>query len=115
SNAGVSAGATVATGAGAQASIVGRDTTQGAMTDTQRPFDVGIEGDAFLQVRLPNGQTGLTRAGSVQTNNKGQLTDANGDPLVPTVTIPTGTDPANVKIAQDGSVTLGSKSLGKIS
>lgn len=115
SSGGASSGSTVATGAGAQASIVGRDTTEGAMTDTQRPLDLGIQGDGFLQVRLPNGQTGLTRDGALQTNNKGQLTDVNGDPLVPTITIPTGTDPANVKIAQNGSVTLGSKSLGKIS
>jgi len=114
SSGGASSGSTTATGTGAQASIVGRDTTEGAMTDTERPLDVGIEGDAFLQVRLPNGQTGLTRDGALQTNDKGELTDANGDPLVPTITIPTGTDPSKVTIAQDGSVTLGGQSLGKI-
>ena len=114
SSGGVSSGSTVATGAGAQASIVGRDTTEGAITNTRRPLDLGIQGDAFLQVRLPNGQTGLTRDGALQTDNKGQLTDANGNPLSPAITIPPGTAPANVQISQNGSVTLGNKSLGKI-
>jgi flagellar basal-body rod protein FlgG len=114
SSGGVSSGSQVATGAGAQASVVGRDTTEGAMTDTSRPLDVGIQGDAYLQVRLPSGQTALTRDGALQTNSKGQLTDSSGDPLVPTVTIPAGTDPANVKIAADGTVSLGAKPVGKI-
>src|SRR5579875_383749 len=99
SSGGVSSGSPVATGAGAQASIVGRNTTEGALTDTGNPLDVGIEGDAYLQVQLPNGQTALTRDGQLLTNSKGQLTDANGDPLVPSITIPAGTDPADVKIA----------------
>jgi flagellar basal-body rod protein FlgG len=114
SSGGVSSGSQVATGAGAGASIVGRDTTEGALTDTGRPLDVGIEGNAYLQVRLPNGQTALTRDGALQTNNKGQLTDSSGDPLVPTVTIPTGTDPANVKITPNGTVSLAGQTLGKI-
>jgi flagellar basal-body rod protein FlgG len=115
SSGGVSSGSNLATGAGAQASIVGRDTTEGALTDTGRSLDVGIDGDAYLQVRLPSGQTGLTRDGALQTNNKGELTDANGDPLVPTITIPSGTDVNNVKIAADGTVTAGGNALGKIS
>jgi len=115
SSGGVSSGSPVATGAGASASIVGRDTTQGALTQTGRTLDVGIEGDAYLEVRLPGGKTGLTRDGSLLTNDKGQLTDTNGDPLVPTITIPSSADPADLKIATNGTVTLGSKTLGKIS
>jgi flagellar basal-body rod protein FlgG len=115
SSGGVSSGSTVATGAGAQASIVGRNTTEGALTDTGRPLDVGIEGDAYLEVRLPSGQTALTRDGALQTNSKGELTDANGDPLVPTITVPSGTDIAQVKIGTDGTVSLGGKALGKLS
>lgn len=115
SSGGVSSGSTVATGAGAEASIVGRDTSQGALTNTGRPLDVGIDGDAYIQVRLPNGQTGLTRDGSLLTNDKGQITDANGDPLVPTITIPNSANDADVKISTDGTVSLGSQTLGKIS
>jgi flagellar basal-body rod protein FlgG len=111
---GVSSGSTAPTGAGARAAIVGRDTTEGALTDTGRPLDVGIEGDAYLQVRLPSGQTALTRDGQLLTNSKGQLTDSSGDPLVPTITLPTGTDPADVKIAPTGTVMLGNRSLGQI-
>ncbi|HLI60886.1 MAG TPA: flagellar hook-basal body protein [Solirubrobacteraceae bacterium] len=114
SSGGVSTGSPIATGAGASASVVGRNTTEGALNQTGRPLDVGIEGDGYLQVRLPNGQTGLTRDGALQLNSKGQLTDANGDPLVPTVTVPNGTDIANVKIAADGTVTLAGKPLGAI-
>ncbi len=115
SSGGVSSGSPVATGAGASASIVGRDLTQGAAQQTGRPLDVAIQGDGYLQVRLPNGQTGLTRDGALQLNAKGQLTDANGDPLQPAITIPSGTDPANVKISADGTVSLGAKPLGKLS
>jgi flagellar basal-body rod protein FlgG len=115
SSGGASSGSQVATGAGAEASVVGRDTTQGALTDTGRTLDVGIDGNAYLQVRTPNGQTALTRDGALQTNSKGELTDANGDPLVPSITVPPGTDPANVKISSDGTVSDGAQTLGKIS
>jgi flagellar basal-body rod protein FlgG len=114
SSGGVSSGSQADTGAGAGASIVGRDSTEGALTDTSRPLDVGIEGDAYMQVRLPSGQTALTRDGSLLTNSKGELTDSSGDPLVPTITIPDGTDMANVKITSDGTVSLGARTLGKI-
>lgn len=114
SSGGVSSGSPVATGAGASASIVGRDTTEGALNQTGRPLDIGIEGNGYLQVRLPSGQTGLTRDGALQLDDKGQLTDSSGDPLVPTVTVPSGTDVANVKITTNGTVTLGGKPLGQI-
>lgn len=114
SSGGVSSGSTVATGAGASASIVGRDATAGALTQTGRPLDVGIEGDAYLQVRLPSGQTALTRDGSLLTNNKGELTDSNGDPLVPTITLPSGADDANLKIATNGAVSYNGKTLGQL-
>src|ERR1700761_3394083 len=48
-------GSPVPPGAGAAASIVGRDQTQGAINTTNRQLDVAIQGPGYLEVRRPDG------------------------------------------------------------
>ncbi len=114
SSGGVSSGSTVDTGAGAGASIVGRSEVQGAMQQTGRPLDVAINGEGYLQVRRSNGSIGLTRDGALQTDAQGRLCDSTGEPLVPPVTLPKGTDPTNVKITASGAVEVAGKQVGAI-
>jgi flagellar basal-body rod protein FlgG len=111
---GASSGSTVATGTGAAAQVVGRSQAQGALQNTGRPLDVAIVGPGFIQVRRPDGTIGLTRNGALQLTASGQLTDDQGLPLDPPITLPAGVKPDEVSIGPDGTVTAGGQKLGQI-
>jgi flagellar basal-body rod protein FlgG len=106
---------TVGTGTGATASVIGTSQAQGVVAPTGQPLDVAIEGEGYLEVRQADGTIGLTRNGALALNARGQLTTDLGMPLAPPITIPPGTDPAEVKIAADGAVSVAGRKLGKIS
>ena len=114
SGAGSASGSVVATGTGSASSIVGRSQTEGALNPTGNPFDVAITGPGFLQVRRPDGTIGLTRNGSLQLGAQGQLTDQQGNPLVPAITLPKGLSADQLQIAPNGTVTAGGRTLGRI-
>jgi flagellar basal-body rod protein FlgG len=105
----------VRTGSGAAAVQIGRGFEQGAFQKTDQPFDLAISGDGYLQVRRANsGQTALTRNGQLQVNAAGQLTTAEGDQLVPPITLPRNIDPSTVTIGPDGTISSGTRRLGQI-
>jgi flagellar basal-body rod protein FlgG len=62
--------------------------TQGSLNQTSNPLDVAIEGAGFFQVQRPDGTIAYTRAGQFQLNNQGTLVTTDGDPIIPTITIP---------------------------
>lgn len=62
--------------------------TNGSMQTTSQPLDVAISGAGFLQVRRPNGEPAFTRAGQLQVDANGTLTNAQGLALVPRITVP---------------------------
>ena len=105
----------IATGAGAQSAIVGRSEAQGAIQNTGRALDVAISGPGYLQVRRDDGSIGLTRNGALQVNAQGEITNQEGNPLVPPLTLPKGTDASSVKIEPNGQVIAGSRTIGKVS
>jgi flagellar basal-body rod protein FlgG len=110
-----SGGGNVRTGAGAALVQLGRGSEQGAFLKTDQPFDLAIEGDGYFQVRRSNtGQIALTRNGQLQVNANGQLVTAEGDQLVPPITLPRGIDPGLVTIGADGTLTAGTRRLGQI-
>jgi flagellar basal-body rod protein FlgG len=115
SSAGSASGTTTATGAGASSSIVGRDQTEGPLQPTGRTLDVAIQGEGFLQVRRPDGTIGLTRNGALQLDSLGRITNQQGMPLQPPVTLPPGVTADQVKIFPNGAVHAGSRALGTIS
>jgi flagellar basal-body rod protein FlgG len=115
SSAGSASGSNVATGAGASAAIVGRDQTQGPLTPTGRSLDVAIEGSGYLQMRRPDGTIGLTRDGVLELDSQGRITNQEGMPLQPAITLPPGVTSDQLKIASDGTVSAGAKKLGTIS
>ena len=105
----------ISTGAGAAAVQLGRGFAQGSLQKTDQPFDLAINGDGYFQVRRANtGQNALTRNGSFQVDATGQLATAEGDLLVPPITLPRGVDPSKVTIASDGTVTAAGRRLGQI-
>jgi len=101
-------------GAGAAATTIGRGGQGGAYQSTGHPLDVAIEGDAYLQVRRPDGSTALTRNGQLSLDAQRNVL-ANGLPLQPPVTLPAGVDEEKVSIAADGRITAdGGRAIGTI-
>ena len=78
--------------------------TVGEFQNTNRPLDIAITGEGFLQVTLPNGETRYTRDGSLQTNAEGQLVTALGYTIEPAISIPT--DAVSIDIGKDGGVNV---------
>jgi flagellar basal-body rod protein FlgG len=101
-------------GAGSAASTIGYSQAQGSLEKTGNPLDVAIAGPGYLEVRQPSGNIGLTRNGTLQLNSQGQLTTSLGMELVPPVTLPKGTQPSQVSIASDGTVSVNDNKVGKI-
>ncbi len=76
--------------------------TQGDFSQTSNPLDVVIQGNGFFQVLQPNGTLAYTRAGQFQLNKDGNVVDANGNLLQPSVTLPPNAQ--SVTIATDGTI-----------
>lgn len=76
--------------------------TTGAPQTTSQDLDVAIVGKGFLQVELPSGEIGYTRAGQLQLDQEGRLTNAQGLPLLPAITVPPGT--SKLTIGENGLV-----------
>jgi flagellar basal-body rod protein FlgG len=108
------AGTATTSGAGAVAKVIGRDQSQGGLSETGNPLDIAIQGEGFFQIKRPNGQLALTRVGALQADASGQLVTTDGSLLNPPITLPRGTAPSEVQIAPDGTVRAGTRTLGKI-
>lgn len=91
-----------ALGSGVQMTGVARIDTQGPLNNTDRPYDLAIQGDGFFQVVRPDGTTAYTRAGNFQVSSEGQLVTGEGYPLQPDIRIPEGA--TAVTIGADGTV-----------
>jgi flagellar basal-body rod protein FlgG len=101
-------------GAGSAQVDLGRSAAQGSLQPTGQPLDLAIEGDGYLQVKLADGSTALTRGGSLHLDGRGSLVTADGNELVPPLTMPKGTSPEHITIAADGTVTVAQKKIGQI-
>jgi flagellar basal-body rod protein FlgG len=86
-----------------------RASSQGALIETGQPLDLAIEGDGEFQVA---GRT--TRDGEFQLDASAQIVTPEGEPLVPPVQLPPGTDASAVEIGSDGSVRVGGVQVGQI-
>ena len=104
----------ISAGAGAAAESAGRSWSQGGVETTGQPLDVAITGDGFLQVKLADGRTGLTRGGSLHIDARGRVTTTEGALLQPPVTLPAGVSPEDVQIASDGTLSAKGRPLGRM-
>ena len=83
---------------------LGYSNAPGVLQTTGRPLDVAARGNAWLAVQALDGTEAYTRAGSMEVNAEGLLTDLQGRPVVGDggpLTIPAN---AEVEIASDGTV-----------
>ncbi|GAB6192653.1 flagellar basal-body rod protein FlgG [Desulfocastanea catecholica] len=89
-------------GLGVKPAAVTKVFSQGDLILTENELDVAIEGDGFLQVELPNGNTSYTRAGAMKRDSNGRLTTSDGYPILPGITIPDGS--MQISIGETGIV-----------
>lgn len=111
---GFGAGKGVEIGAGSAVTSIGRSSAQGALQDTGRSLDVGLNGQGYLQVSLKDGTKALTRDGNLQVTADGRLALHTGQLVEPAVKIPQGANTDAVKIGADGTVVLDGKTLGQL-
>jgi flagellar basal-body rod protein FlgG len=94
-------------GLGVRVSNTQVDMAQGSMERTDRPLDVGIEGDGFFRVKIMDtigDGTGYTRNGNFFQNKDGDLVLGMGDGyrLLPPINIPANS--TQITIGEDGTV-----------
>jgi flagellar basal-body rod protein FlgF len=85
-------------------STVGYSNAPGTVQTTGRPLDVAVKGNSWLAVQALDGTEAYTRAGALEVNAEGVLTDLQGWRVVgaggPLTTPPN----AEVEVASDGTV-----------
>jgi flagellar basal-body rod protein FlgG len=91
-------------GSGVRVNGITKIFTSGALVNTGNPLDVAIEGDGFLQVSLPNGETRYTRDGTLRLNSVGNLVTSDGFLISPQVTIPQ--EALSISIGADGTISV---------
>jgi flagellar basal-body rod protein FlgG len=77
---------------------------QGSLEPTSNRFGLGIQGEGFFRVKLPNGEVRYTRDGNFHRDVAGGLVTSEGYTLDPPVTIPQ--EAIAVTIGGDGTVTV---------
>jgi len=76
----------------------------GALDQTGHPMDLAIDGQGFIELMGPDGQTTLWRGGTLKVGDDGLLAAANGMALKAAITIPD--DATAVTIGSDGTVSV---------
>ena len=79
-----------------------RDIQEGELHQTGQPLDVAVEGNGYLPITMPNGETQYTRNGALQLTAEGKLVTSDGYAVLGDITIPP--DAQNVAIAGDGTI-----------
>ena len=83
------------------------DSSQGALNPTDRPLDVGIDGDGYFIVKPETGKLALSRRGDFKINQNRILTDNTGAQIysvdLEPIEVP---EFQNISISKDGIITI---------
>ncbi|MFO1476602.1 MAG: flagellar basal-body rod protein FlgG [Verrucomicrobiota bacterium] len=91
-------------GQGSRPVATSRIFTSGDLTQTGEKLDVGVQGDGFFEVQLPDGTLAYTRDGAFKTSSDGRIVTSDGLPLQAGFQpVPSGT--TNITIGSNGYVT----------
>lgn len=90
-------------GHGSQAVSTIRNFMQGSLSETGNPLDMGISGNGFFRVEMPDGTIAYTRDGNFSRDSSGMLVTNSGLPLAEQIEIPV--EAKAVEVSQDGTVT----------
>lgn len=75
---------------------------QGTLEATGGDLDVAIDGNGYLEVQMPSGQTGYTRDGALKRSAEGLIVTSDGYAVAPGITIPS--DARGLTISPSGEV-----------
>ena len=89
-------------GLGVRPTAISMMLSQGSLSATGGNLDLAIEGDGYLEITLPSGQSAYTRDGALKLSGDGQIVTSDGFPLVPDVTIPS--DARSISINAEGEI-----------
>ena len=76
-------------GVGVKTGSTYRIMTQGNMIHTEKPLDVGIRGEGFYQISMPDGTTAYSRDGTFALDATGTLVNQEGYSVDGDITVPT--------------------------
>lgn len=91
-------------GLGVRVSATNRIFVQGPLQTTDNPLDIGIQGEGFFQIQMPNGDTAYTRDGAFKLDSQRRVVTSNGYLLQPNITLDENATIDSVVISQDGRV-----------
>ncbi len=91
-------------GLGSRLAAVTKIFTEGDFTQTGNELDIAIEGHGFFQITLPDGTVGYSRAGAFKRDSTGQIVTSDGNPMSPSITIPSTA--TKINIGSDGTVSV---------
>jgi flagellar basal-body rod protein FlgG len=91
-------------GAGGKTVGTPRVMTQGTLSNTGNDLDLAIRGEGFFKIQMPDGTFSYTRDGSFQLDAQGRLVNAQGNPLQPTISLPTAA--TGISINSHGQVSV---------
>jgi flagellar basal-body rod protein FlgG len=81
----------VQVGSGVRLAATTRLHSQGNVAQTEKQYDIAVQGRGFFQVERPDGTTGYTRDGSFEIDATGALVTVDGYRVTPGFTVPENT------------------------
>lgn len=91
-------------GLGTRVAATNRVITQGPLQTTDNPTDIGIQGEGYFRITLPDGTVGYTRDGSFKLDSQRRMVTTDGYPLADDITIDQNAPSDSIVIAGDGQV-----------
>lgn len=91
-------------GVGVRPAAIYRITQQGALSITDNPLDLAVNGKGYFMVELPSGDTSYTRSGTFQISADGDVVTADGYIVQPGITIPS--DAIGITVNASGQVSV---------
>jgi flagellar basal-body rod protein FlgG len=79
-----------------------KEFSDGSVQITEKPLDLAIVGRGFFEILMPDGTSAYSRNGQFQINADGEIVNARGLLLQPSITVPD--DAQTVSISSDGIV-----------
>lgn len=89
-------------GTGVRVVATQKQFTGGSLQVTEQSLDLAINNRGFFQIQLPTGESAYTRNGQFHLNSEGEIVNANGFLLEPSIVIPENAN--TITISQDGAV-----------